>query len=135
MSCFELTSNFTLRTSTFAEGGRMDIRTRFLIVSVMLLGVSAAGLRAQEATVLTGHVTTRADGLPLPGATVSIPSLNISAVTDQEGRYTLSIPANDVKGQLVEIQTTFSGLAPTSTQIRLTPGTVTHDVAMTLSFA
>jgi iron complex outermembrane receptor protein len=113
----------------------MDIRARFLIISVLLLGVSTAALRAQEATVITGQVTTKADGLSLPGATVSIPSLNVSAVTDQGGRYTLNIPANVVRGQLVEIQTTFSGLAPTSSQIRLAPGTITHDVAMTLSFA
>src|SRR5204863_68579 len=60
---------------------------------------------------------------------------NLSTVTDQEGRYTLTIPADVVKGQLVEIQTTFAGLAPASSQIRLTPGAITHDVAMTLSFA
>src|SRR5204863_8258477 len=60
---------------------------------------------------------------------------NLSTVTDQEGRYTLTIPADVVKGQLVEIQSTFAGLAPASNQIRLTPGAITHDVAMSLSFA
>ena len=113
----------------------MDTRIRLLFVAVVLLVVSAAGVRAQEATVISGQITTKADGLSLPGATVSIPSLNVSAVTDQEGRYTLNIPGDVVKGQLVEMQTTFPGLAPTSSQIRLTPGTITHDVAMTLSFA
>ena len=113
----------------------MDTRIRLLFVAVVLLVVLAAGVRAQEATVISGQITTKADGLSLPGATVSIPSLNVSAVTDQEGRYTLNIPGDVVKGQLVEMQTTFPGLAPTSSQIRLTPGTITHDVAMTLSFA
>lgn len=53
-----------------------------------------APLPAQEATVITGTVTTAADGLPLPGATVAIESLSLSAVTDQEGRYTLAVPAD-----------------------------------------
>src|SRR5947208_16131392 len=113
----------------------MDTRSRLLCVAVVLLVVSAAGVRAQEATVISGQITTKADGLSLPGATVSIPSLNVTAGTDQEGRYTLNIPAEAVRGQLVEIQTTFAGLAPASSQIRLTPGTITHDVTMTLSFA
>ena len=113
----------------------MDTRIRLVFVAIVPLVLSAAGVRAQEATVITGQITTKADGLSLPAATVAIPSLNVSAVTDQEGRYTLNIPGDVVKGQLVEMQTTFPGLAPTSSQIRLTPGAITHDVAMTLSFA
>src|SRR5258705_3190542 len=111
------------------------IRCRLLSISAVLLVLSAGSVHAQQGTIITGQVTTKADGLSLPGAMVSIPSLSISAVTDREGRYTLNIPANAARGQLVEIQTTFSGLAPASSQIRLTPGTITHDVAMTLSFA
>src|SRR5438046_4642979 len=102
----------------------MDTRIRLLFVAVVLLVVSAAGVRAQEATVISGRITTRADGLSLPGATVAIPSLNVSTVTDQEGRYTLNIPGGVAKGQLVEIQSTFPGLAPASSQLRLTPGAI-----------
>jgi iron complex outermembrane receptor protein len=113
----------------------MDMRSRVLMVSALVFALSAPSVRAQQGTVITGQVTTKTDGLSLPAATVSIPSLNIAAVTDQEGRYTLNVPATAVRGQLVEVQTTFAGLAPASSQIRLTPGTITHDVAMTLSFA
>src|SRR5438132_1588400 len=95
--------------SRLSKGGRMDSRIRLLFVAVVLLAVSAAGVRAQEATVISGQITTKADGLSLPGATVAIPSLNVSAVTDQEGRYTLNIPGGVVKGQLVEMQATFPG--------------------------
>jgi hypothetical protein len=54
-------------------------------------------------------VTTKDDGLALPGATVSIPSVNLSAVTDTEGRYTIEIPARLVTGQTVEVQASSSG--------------------------
>ncbi len=113
----------------------MDARIRLLITSVLVLVVAAAPARAQQASVITGQVTTKNDGVPLPAASVSIPSLNVTAVTDEDGRYVLNVPANAVTGQLVEIQTTFAGLAPSSSEIRLTPGNITHDVAMTLSFA
>ena len=113
----------------------MDTRMRLPFAAVVLLILSGAGVRAQEATVISGRITTRADGLSLPGAAVAIPSLNLNTMTDQEGRYTLNIPGGVAKGQLVEIQSTFPGLAPASSQIRLTPGAITHDVAMTLSFA
>jgi iron complex outermembrane recepter protein len=113
----------------------MGARIRLLITSALVLVFAATAASAQQASVITGQVTTRNDGLPLPGAMVSIPSLNVTAVTDEEGRYTLNVPANAVRGQLVEIQTTFAGLAPSSSEIRLTPGSITHDVAMTLSFA
>jgi iron complex outermembrane recepter protein len=112
----------------------MDIRIRLLTTAVLLL-LGAAGARAQEATIITGQITTKADGLSLPGANIAIPTLNVSTVTDQEGRYRLTIPADVARGQLVEIQTTFAGLAPASSRIRLAPGAITHDVAMTLSFA
>ena len=36
--------------------------------------------------MLTGKVTTRDDNLPLPGATVAVEALNLTATTDVEGR-------------------------------------------------
>ncbi len=43
--------------------------------------------------ILTGIVTTGDDVFWLPGATVSIDSLKVSATTDAEGRFTLTLPA------------------------------------------
>ena len=65
---------------------------------------------------MTGRVTTRDDGLPLPGATVSIAALKLNATTDSDGRYRLEIPAALAKGQAVEISVTFAGLQPKSLQ-------------------
>jgi iron complex outermembrane receptor protein len=87
---------------------------------------------AQAPVTVSGRVTTRDDGLALPGATVSIPSLNLSAVTDAEGRYSLEVPASAL-GQTVEIRAASSGLTTRTAQVRLT-GAVTHDFALALGF-
>lgn len=60
--------------------------------TLLLLGLSPAA--GQEATVISGQVLSAADGLPLPGATVSIPELGLEAVGDAQGRYTFTIPAD-----------------------------------------
>jgi iron complex outermembrane receptor protein len=104
-----------------------------LLLALALLCPAVA--YAQEPSVVTGRITTRDDGLPLPGATVSIPTLKLSAMTDADGRYQLTVPAGQAKGQPVELSVMFAGLQPRSVQIRLAPGTVTQDFALGLSFA
>src|SRR5437867_5721536 len=103
-----------------------------LAVSSLLL--ASTPLRAQEATVIPGTVTTAADGLPVPGATVAIEALGLSAVTDQEGRYTLTVPAGVAKGQKVEIKASSAALRPRTAQITLSPGSVSEDFALGLGF-
>ncbi|HTE01794.1 MAG TPA: TonB-dependent receptor [Mucilaginibacter sp.] len=39
---------------------------------------------------LTGTVTDKADGKPIPGATVSVPDLRLSVATDADGKFTLN---------------------------------------------
>ena len=70
---------------------------RLALALSCLAATLAVPAAAQEATVLSGLVTTRDDGLPLPGATVSIDALKLSAVTDAEGRYKLTVPAGTVR--------------------------------------
>src|SRR5713226_8126059 len=105
--------------------------TGFLVLATLAF---AGPARAQDATVIAGQVTTKDDGLSLPGATVSIPALNVSAVTDAEGRYVLPLPPGKTAGT-VELRITFAGLSPVILQVRLQPGTVTQDVALGLSFS
>ena len=102
-----------------------------LLVALALLSPAIA--YAQEPTVVTGRITTRDDGLPVPGATVAIPTLKLTAVTDSDGRYQLTVPAAQAKGQEVELSVTVAGLQPRSVQIKLASGAVTLDVALSLS--
>jgi iron complex outermembrane receptor protein len=108
--------------------------SRALLVAVLavLVLLPALPASAQGPVTVTGVVTTREDGLPLPGATVSIESLSLSATTDAQGRYRLEVPAT-AAGQTVELKAGFSGLNPRVVTVRLT-GAVTHDFALGLGF-
>ncbi|MCA1560623.1 MAG: carboxypeptidase-like regulatory domain-containing protein [Acidobacteria bacterium] len=68
------------------------MRSRIVLAGAILVCLYSAVAQAQDAATITGQITTADDGLSLPGATVSIPSLNISTVTDEQGRYTLTVP-------------------------------------------
>jgi iron complex outermembrane receptor protein len=104
-------------------------------LAVTMLVLFCVPVLAQEASVITGRVTTRDDGLSVPGATVSIPSIDLSAETDADGRYTIAVPVGLARGQLVDIRVTFGGLQPEASQIRLTAGPLTADFALRLAFA
>ena len=109
----------------------MSRRLAVAVLAVLSL-VPALPVLAQSAVAVTGVVTTREDGLPLPGATVSIDSLNVSTTTDAQGRYRLEVPAT-AAGQTVDLKAGFAGLNPRVAAIRLT-GTVNHDFALGLGF-
>ena len=99
------------------------------IWTVLTLSVSA-----QDATTLTGVVTTSADGLPVPGAVVSVVGLNLTATTDASGRYTLEIPRALVRTSKADIKVEGLGLPPKITSIELRPGALTLDVALSIGF-
>jgi iron complex outermembrane receptor protein len=108
------------------------MRTTLLSVAIAL--ALAAPAAAQEGTVLTGKVTTRDDNLALPGATVAVEALNLSATTDADGRFTLTLPA-DQAGKTVEVKVTSGGLRPKVTTLTVRPGRQEMDVALGLGFA
>jgi iron complex outermembrane receptor protein len=68
---------------------------------------------------LTGTITDKADGKPIPGATVSIPDLRTGTVSDVSGKYTL--------GQLPKgiylVQISFVGYATFNQRVDLTKTT------------
>jgi Carboxypeptidase regulatory-like domain len=68
----------------------MSRRPSISLLALLVLVPALA--QAQSAITVSGVVTTRDDGLPLPGATVAIESLNVSSTTDAEGRYRLEVP-------------------------------------------
>ena len=100
----------------------------FLLFLLLLSGVALA----QEPTVISGRVTSATDGSPLPGATVTAPALGLTATTDAEGRYTLTVPPGS--GAAVELQATLSEHAPSTVAVSLAPGPVTQDFSLGVGF-
>ena len=108
------------------------MKPRFLAVAAFLV-VFPLAASAQPPVVLTGVVTTRDDGLSLPGATVTIAVLNLSATTAADGRYTLTLPPEAV-GQSYEVKVTSAGLVPRTWTFRPEAGTATQNFALSLTF-
>src|SRR5215210_2520205 len=100
----------------------------FILISILISGVALA----QEPTVISGQVTSATDGSPLPGATVIAPALGLTATTDAEGRYTLTVPPGS--GLTVELQVTLPEHAPSTVEVDLAPGAVTQDFSLGVGF-
>ena len=95
---------------------------------VLLLVLSAVPLAAQT---VRGRVTLANDGSALPGVTVSINELGLTAITDAQGNYALTLPANR-RGQ-AKISASLQGFQTKSAQID-TSGNVTQDFVLRPSF-
>jgi TonB-dependent starch-binding outer membrane protein SusC len=63
---------------------------RKLLFLIMVFVVTISSTMAQK--TVTGNVT--ADGSPLPGVTVVVKGTTVGTVTDPDGNYSLSVPAN-----------------------------------------
>ena len=109
----------------------MNRRPLFLFLALCLLLVAPAA--AQEA-VLSGQVLAAADGQPLPGATVAIPALGLEVTSDAQGRYSLTVPAERVEGQTVEVVANFAGLQTSSVEVKLAAGQLSQDFALGVAF-
>jgi TonB-dependent starch-binding outer membrane protein SusC len=64
----------------------------FLFMMILLLGLT---VRAQDISV-SGTVTSKTDGLPLPGVAVVVKGTVTGTVTDINGKYSLNVPENAV---------------------------------------
>lgn len=102
--------------------------------SLFVFFFSSTLLAQDGAMTIRGQVTTRDDGSALPGATVSLSEVNLSTVADDQGRYSLTVPSDSVRGQTVDLTVAFQGLQTRTTQLRLSPGTVSRDFALAVSF-
>ena len=67
-----------------------QIGLRAALAAALLVIVTSAGWAQQQQGTIAGTVTDRVAGTPLAGARISILGTNRSAVTNQEGRYTLA---------------------------------------------
>jgi TonB-dependent receptor-like protein/carboxypeptidase family protein len=90
---------------------------------------------AQTPTILTGTVTTRADGLPVPGAVVSLVGSDVTVTTDSAGKYRLEIPPLYARSGSVQVKVDALGLAPKIYGVEISPaGPNTFDIALSLGF-
>ena len=67
----------------------------FLVVTMFLIGMFLTGMYAQTITV-TGTVMDKEMGDPLIGVNVLVKGTTNGTVTDMDGRYSISVGANDV---------------------------------------
>ena len=108
---------------------RLPLATASLIVGTLM--IVPASTAAQE-NALTGTVSSAVENAPLPGASVSIPSLGVEATTDNRGHYVLPYPA-EAKGTTVEVKASLPPFQPASKEVTLDAGT-TADFALELSY-
>jgi hypothetical protein len=62
-----------------------------VLLCFLLLPAAGRTASAQDRMTISGAVTTRADGLSVPGAVVSVVGADATATTDAGGRYTLAV--------------------------------------------
>lgn len=84
---------------------------KLLLVSLCFLMLSITQVFAQNRTV-TGTVTAKDDGQPIPGATVKVKGTAIGTQTNSAGKFTLSVPAN------ATLTFTFVGYTPQSVPVK-----------------
>jgi iron complex outermembrane receptor protein len=98
---------------------------------VLAIGRVAA---AQDAITISGTVTTRADGLSVPGATVSVVGTNVTATTDANGKYSLKVPRAVARGDRIQVKVDAPGLPSKTIDVAVSSPALTADVALSLAF-
>ena len=63
------------------------------LLSIFLVCVLVASAAFAQDKRITGKVTAREDGLPLPGVSVKVSGTQIGTQTDVNGNYSLNVPA------------------------------------------
>src|SRR5476649_1725433 len=77
---------------------------RLLMSGAALLSVALFGSTAWAQSTLTGKVTATGSGQPIAGAHILVLSGNASAVTGDDGRYTLkNVPAGHIDLQVLAV--------------------------------
>ena len=110
----------------------MRLLSSLSYAAVFMLG-AAQSVAAQSGTTITGRVTSEA-GVPLPGATVRIPSLGLGTFANGDGSYTFVVPASRANGQSVQLSARVIGYTAQSVLITLTQGaTVSQNFALVVN--
>jgi iron complex outermembrane receptor protein len=101
----------------------------------LLVFIAAAHVAAaQDAISIAGVVTTRVDGLAVPGAIVSIVGAEATTRADANGRYSVLVPWSAVHLNQLQLKVDALGLPPTLVDVVVSSPTLTVDVALTIGF-
>ena len=100
----------------------------FVVTALALSLLGAPTLHAQAAT-LTGLVTSET-GQVLENANAFITELNISVATNAQGRYSIVIPGERVRGQTVTLRIRAIGHLAQAKALTLRAGSLTNDFLM-----
>ena len=63
------------------------------LLSIFLVCVLVASAAFAQDKRITGKVTAREDGLPLPGVSIKVSGTQIGTQTDVNGNYSLNVPS------------------------------------------
>ena len=81
-------------TSFSARSGKLKIRSKtLLLIALGFFAFSSTSAVAQNWGTLEGRITESATGAPIPGATVIIGGTNFGTSANEEGFYSMRVPA------------------------------------------
>src|SRR5262245_52025873 len=100
----------------------------------VVLGLIPAAAHAQQGTTISGRVLSEAQR-PLQSASVAIPTLGVGAFTDEEGRYSFTVPQSRSAGQTVQLSARRIGFTAKSVTITMSGGSITQDFTLTATAA
>ncbi|HEX5521107.1 MAG TPA: SusC/RagA family TonB-linked outer membrane protein [Longimicrobiaceae bacterium] len=94
----------------------------WLVLAGVLVALAPAALAAQQPARISGRVTDE-NGAPLGAASVFIPALRLGTLTQADGTYTLTIPANRLPaGGAVQVTAQLVGRRSLTQPATLAPG-------------
>ena len=67
----------------------LSMKTGFLLVLILALSIFSG---IAQTRILTGIVSSSEDGLPIPGAIISVKGTTIGTVSDKDGVYSITVP-------------------------------------------
>jgi TonB-linked SusC/RagA family outer membrane protein len=101
--------------------------SRFLALAGVVLGLVPA-VAAAQGTTISGQVT-GTGGTPVVGASVSIAALRVGGFTDDQGRYSFTVPET-ATGTTVTLLARRLGFQPSSAQVTLTGAPVVQNFSL-----
>ena len=112
-------------------------RVGAVLVCFSIALLAGAVAQAQEAITISGTITTRIDGMPVPGAVISVAGTTpvITTTADADGRYTLPLPRAATRRDRIQIIVEGAGLQQKVVDVALDGETITADVALVIGFS